>query len=198
MTPADFLDAVRRNPVNTALLERLPALQLPQCHLVAGCLFQAVWNARSGREAAWGVKDYDVFYFDDTDLSWEAEDAVIQRAAQALADLGVNVEIRNQARVHLWYPQRFGYPYPQLASARAGIDLYLVECTCVGIEVATGELYAPNGLHDLAQGLLRVNPLTPQPQLFAAKAHSYVARWPWLRIEADAPAADMPAPQAIR
>ena len=200
MTAADFLEAVRRNPVNTALLERLPALQLPQCHLVAGCLFQAVWNARSGREADWGVKDYDVFYFDDTDLSWEAEDAVIQRAAKALADLGVQVEIRNQARVHLWYPQRFGYAYPQLHSARAGIDRYFVECTCVGVEVASGELYAPHGLQALAQGLLRVNSLTPQPQLFAAKAHSYAARWPWLRIEggADAAPADTPAPQAIR
>ena len=201
MITADFLGAVRKNPINTALLERLPALQLPQCHLVAGCLFQAVWNARSGREAAWGVKDYDVFYFDDTDLSWEAEDAVIQRAAQALADLGVNVEIRNQARVHLWYPQRFGHAYPQLNSARAGIDGYLVECTCVGIEVATGELYAPNGLQDLARGVLRVNPLTPQPQLFAAKAHSYVARWPWLRVVSgaeSAPAPDTPVSQAIR
>ena len=203
MTSADFLGAVRQNPINTALLERLPALQLPQCHLVAGCLFQALWNARSGRDAAWGVKDYDVFYFDDSDLSWEAEDAAIQRAAQALVDLGVNVEIRNQARVHLWYPQRFGHAYPQLHSARAGIDRYLVECTCVGVEVATGALYAPHGLQALAQGLLRVNPLTPQPQLFAAKAHSYVARWPWLRIEdwANAAAADSPAeiaPQAIR
>ena len=94
----------------------------------------------------------------------------------------MDVEIRNQARVHLWYPQRFGHAYPQLSSARAGIDRYLVACTCVGIEVATGELYAPHGLHELAQGLLRVNPLTPQPQLFAAKAHSDVARWPWLRI----------------
>ena len=80
MTAADFQAAVRHNPINTALLARLPALQLPQCHLVAGCLFQALWNARSGRQANWGVKDYDVFYFDDSDLSWEAEDAVIQRA----------------------------------------------------------------------------------------------------------------------
>jgi hypothetical protein len=53
------------------------------------------------------VKDYDVFYFDE-DLSWEAEDAVIQHLGVLTNDLGVTVEIRNQARVHLWYKQRFG------------------------------------------------------------------------------------------
>jgi uncharacterized protein len=31
----------------------------------------------SERPAGWGVKDYNVFYFDDHDPSWEAEDAVI-------------------------------------------------------------------------------------------------------------------------
>jgi hypothetical protein len=170
------------NPVNVALLERLPQLRLPQCHLVAGCLFQALWNQRSGREAGADVADYDVFYFDDIDPSWEAEDAAIQRAQSLLADLGVRVEIRNQARVHLWYPSRFGHPYPQLRSAREGIDHYLVECTCVGIAVDTGELYAPNGLDELAEGVLRINPRMALPDLFQAKARSYQSRWPWLRV----------------
>jgi hypothetical protein len=60
------------------------------------------------------VKDYDVFYFDDSDLSWDAEDAVIRRVQEAVADLGVTVEVKNQARVHLWYEQRFKATYPRL------------------------------------------------------------------------------------
>ena len=182
MTEGEFLQVLRGNAVNTALLDRLPALGLPQCHLVAGCLFQAVWNARSGRDAGWGVQDYDVFYFDAADLSWEAEDAAIGQAQAALADLGVKIEVRNQARVHLWYPQRFGAAYPALRSAQDGIDRFLVACTCVGVNVGSGALYAPHGLGDLARGVLRVNPRTPQPALFGAKARSYQARWPWLRV----------------
>ena len=69
MTEAEFRDSVLQNPCNAALLNRLPGLGLPQCYLTAGCLFQAVWNRRSGRAPDWGVKDYDVFYFDDGDLS---------------------------------------------------------------------------------------------------------------------------------
>jgi len=136
----------------------------------------------SEQPAGWGVKDYDVIYFDDRDLSWETEDAVIQRVRMLTADLGVTVEIKNQARVHLWYEQRFGSPYPQLGCARDGIDRYLISCTCVGIDVASGELYAPNGLHDLHDGILRMNPYNRHPGLFRQKAEAYRVRWPWLTI----------------
>lgn len=182
--PAALLRIALSNPVNAALLERLPRLGAPQAHLVAGCLFQAVWNHRAGRPPAEGVKDYDVFYFDDSDLSWGAEDRVIRRAAALFADLGAEVEVRNQARVHLWYPEHFGRPYPRLTSARDGIDRYLVACTCLGIAAADGTLYAPDSLEDLWHGRLRINPRHPQPDLFRRKVETYRARWPWLRVEA--------------
>ena len=84
---AQFIAIARSNLVNAELLRRLPALGLPQCHLTAGCLFQALWNQRSGQPPDAGVSDYDVFYFDDSDLSWQAEDTVIRRA-QALFPAG--------------------------------------------------------------------------------------------------------------
>jgi hypothetical protein len=71
-----------------------------------------------------------------------------------------------------------------LHSARDGVDRYLVAGTCIALEVATGELYAPYGLQDVAEGVLRINPLHTEPALFAQKALSYQARWPWLRIVA--------------
>lgn len=182
MTGAEFRASVLRNVFNGELLRRLPSLGLGQCHLTAGCLFQTLWNEASQRAPEWGIKDYDVFYFDARDLSWDAEDRVIRRVAEATSDLPITVEARNQARVHLWYPQRFGGDYPQLSSTRAGIDLYLISCTCVGIDVQTGDLYAPNGLDDLASGALRMNPLNPKPELFRRKAESYRQRWPWLEI----------------
>ena len=170
------------NPINAQILGRLPQLGVEQCHLTAGCVFQAAWNALSGRPPAAGVKDYDVFYFDESDLSWDAEDAVIRRAAVLFGDLRAAVQVRNQARVHLWFPQRFGTPYPRLRSARDGIDRYLVACTCVGIAAGTGQLYAPNGLDEVWGGILRMNPVQPSPELFRRKAADYQARWPWLTI----------------
>jgi hypothetical protein len=182
LTPASFIAQALSNPVNAELLQRLKSLRLPQCHLTAGCLFQAVWNRQAGRAPGWGVQDHDVFYFDGDDLSWEAEDRVIQAVQARTADLGVKVEVKNQARVHLWYRDRFQADYPPLTHTTDGIDRYLMACTCVGIDVQTRALYAPNGLDELQRGVLRMNPRFAQPTMFCDKARSYQQRWPWLRV----------------
>src|SRR5574338_648434 len=117
----DLVGAALRNPINRAILQRLPLLGVAQVWLVAGCVFQAAWNERLGRMPQSDVKDYDIFYFDDADLSWEAEDEFIRRGRVLFGDLDALVDVRNQARVHLWYPQRFGGFYPALASAEDGI-----------------------------------------------------------------------------
>ncbi|MEA3169836.1 MAG: uncharacterized protein QOI97_2784 [Pseudomonas sp.] len=186
LTVKTLLEIAMANPINAEITARLPALGVDQCMLTAGCLFQAVWNHQSNRPVAQDVKDYDVFYF-DTDLSYEAEDRVIRAAERLFEDLGVNVEVKNQARVHLWYGERFGRPYPQLHTAKQGVDRYLVAGTCIGLEIATGEVYAPHGLADVEQGVLRINPRHPEPGLFEQKARSYQARWPWLKIVAPGP-----------
>jgi hypothetical protein len=75
-------------------------LDLQDGWLVAGCLFQTVWNIRSNRAPEAGIKDYDIFYFDASDLTEEAEARVQQRVEAALGKLGVPIEVKNQARVH--------------------------------------------------------------------------------------------------
>ena len=180
MTETEFLRLALANPVNRAILDRLPELGVGQGHLVAGCLFGAVWNARSGRPPAENVNDYDLFYY-DPDPSYEAEDRVIRRAAGLYADLGVPVEVRNQARVHLWFAARFGQTRPAIGSVREGIDQFLVRCTCLGIDEHQ-QVYAPCGLDELATGILRPNPLNVDDErLYRAKVESYRARWPWLQ-----------------
>jgi uncharacterized protein len=198
-----FIAAALTNPVNGELLRRLLALGLPDCWLVAGCLFQAVWNRQHGRGPAADVKDYDIFYFDAADTSWDAEDKVIQRLRTALADLDITVDVKNQARVHLWYQQRFGWPYPQLTSARDGIARFLIAGTCIGVSPSGADratLFAPFGLDDCCAGCLRPNPLIADPvAAFRAKAESYRARWPHLVIdERPAPAPDMAHAAMVR
>ena len=48
--------------------------------------------------------------------------------------------------------------------------------------MADKRLYAPNGLQDLDDGVLRMNPINPQPVLFRRKAVDYQSRWPLLTI----------------
>ncbi|GGK93232.1 nucleotidyltransferase family protein [Deinococcus radiotolerans] len=181
MTEQEFLRAVHRNPVNAAILERLPHLHAPQAHLTAGALFGTVWNLQSGQPPGANIADYDLFYW-DADLSYDAEDAVIRRAATLFADLPGLIEVRNQARVHLWFREKTGLERPALGAARDGIDQFLVECTALGID-AHSRVYAPFGLHDLTAGRLRLNRRNHTPGLYRAKVDSYRRRWPWLTDE---------------
>lgn len=183
---AHVLREVRQNSINTALIDRLPALGLPDCWLVAGCLFETIWNLKSGNPPTEHIRDYDVFYFGPDDLSYEAEDREIKRLSAVFADLDATIELKNQARVHIWYRQRFGHDYPALTSSMDGIDRFLVACTCVGIRCTTGQppaVYASYGLDDMYAGILRPNPLNHPHSRFSEKAESYRARWPWLRVD---------------
>jgi hypothetical protein len=181
LTSSDFVTHIASNPVNRAILSRWDLLDLPGAWLVAGCLFQTVWNVQAGLRPESGIKDYDIFYFDASDLSEAAEVEAQALIESALTDLGVTVEVANQARVHLWYPAHFGYPYPALASAEEGIRRFLVRETCIGVRPQ--QCFAPYGLSGLYAGTLTPNPATPYPELFAKKVASYKARWNWLKVE---------------
>jgi Uncharacterized protein conserved in bacteria len=112
-----------RNDMLTEVLSRAATLDLPGWYVTAGCLFQTVWNV-TGRPPTNGIKDYDHFYFDSDDLSWEAEDTVIKTGRNVFAGLPAEVEIRNEARVHLWYQDKFGVPCPPNDSTEAAIDSF--------------------------------------------------------------------------
>src|SRR5437763_5518950 len=119
MTKDEFLAAALRNPLNEAIADELLRLELPDAWIVSGCLVQTVWNVLTGRAVDHGIADYDIFYF-DPDTSWDAEDAVIRKLQARLGHLGVKIEIRNQARVHLWYPAKHALPYPPLSCSTDG------------------------------------------------------------------------------
>lgn len=184
MSEEEFLARILANPNNRAILARLPELNLPDCWLVSGALFQTVWNLMCGLPPAHGILDYDVFYF-DPDTSWEAEDRVIAKGRALFADLGVEVQLRNQARVHLWYAEKFGSSYPPLTCSRDGIDRFLMHCSQVGVQPdAPGfKLYAPKGLDDIAAMLVRPNPVPNFHRArFLEKALRWQAVWPKLQI----------------
>jgi hypothetical protein len=143
---------IRAEPVLMRVLETLRDIELPDHLLVAGALYNAVWNHLTGRPALAGVKDLDIAYFDATDLSWEAEDAVIKRLDGLFAGLPVPAEARNQARVHLWFPEKFGTPFPPLSSAGETLTRYASKTHSVGARLDADDqltILAPFGLDDL-------------------------------------------------
>lgn len=178
MDANDFLTAALRNPVNEAIADELFRLALPDAWMVSGCLVQTVWNVLTARAVDYGINDYDIFYY-DPEPSWQAEDAVISKLQGRFAKLAVKIEVRNQARVHLWYPEKHGLPYPALRCSTQGIDRFLTRNTQIGVRrtQAGYDVYAPNGFDDVANLIVRPN---PAPNFSAKNYNAKTARWKML------------------
>jgi hypothetical protein len=179
-----FLRLVLANQWNAAILERFPQTGLADWWLTAGCIAQSVWNGLYGRAPDHGILDYDIFYF-DPDTSWAAEDMVIKTTASLFSDLPVTIQIRNQARVPLWYQEKFGVQFPPVKAASDGIDRFPCGTVAVGVKRDDGgyRIHAPFGLRSLLNGLLIPNPVLQIPAVYADKTRRWVKTWPELSAE---------------
>ncbi|MFD1254312.1 hypothetical protein DEVEQU_00781 [Devosia equisanguinis] len=182
---AALVEIVRAQPHLMAILEGMNALGLPDPLLASGAVYNTVWNTLTNRPALTGIKDADVVYFDAADRSYEAEDAVIRRAAAQFAGLPLPVELRNQARVHLWFPEKFGVAYPELKNS-AEMMLYFASRThAVAVRLEPdGEIsvHAPFGLDDIFGFRVTPNLAIDNSATHAKKAARAASVWPELTI----------------
>jgi hypothetical protein len=101
---------------------------------------------------------------------------VIHAAAKVFKDQPVAVELRNEARVHLWYEQKFGAPCAPYDSTETAIDSFAATTCAVGIRLEAGgrrRVYAPHGLSDVFNLVLRPNPGQGRREAYLTKS----ARW---------------------
>lgn len=180
-------EIVRDTPTLMHVLARARDLDLPDWLVFSGAVYQRVLNRLTGRDVDYGIKDYDLGYF-DPDTSYEAEDRVIRRVAAAFEPpLRNMVEVRNQARVHLWFEGRFGELYAPLSSSAEALTRFVSPLFAVAVRLEPDDrlaIFAPFGLEDLFALRLRPNTMRPTNG-FARNAASARARWPELVVGAD-------------
>jgi uncharacterized protein len=181
-----LIHATLANPVNVAILELAPQLGLRDWWLAGGAVFQTVWNVVDGRAPATGIKDYDLFYFDGGDLSAEGELAVREDARELFSGIEADIEICNEARVHLWYESEFGVAAKPFKSTRDAIDHFASTTCCYAVSRSDdGELmvYAPHGYDDLFTQCLRPNPMLATQDVYERKAARWMEEWPGLKVQ---------------
>jgi hypothetical protein len=178
---SSLADGLRMNEVLWECLHRLPALNLPGWYLGAGCVAQTIWNLAHGKVPSADIRDYDLVYY-DRDLSEERERSVTRAARELVAGLPVELAVKNQARVHLWYPKRFGYGIQPYQSTEDAIGAWPTTATAIGVRPSgqTLEVWAPFGTDDLFTLVVRPNRVQITPAIYDAKVTHWVARWPSL------------------
>jgi hypothetical protein len=177
---------VRAAPSLMRVLTTVRALALPDPLVMSGAVYQRVLNHLTGREPDYGIRDYDLGYFDASDISYEAEDVVIRRVAAAFDEpFKTTVEVRNQARVHVWFEAHFGEAYTPLSCTAEALERFVARMFAVGVRLeADGRLHvaAPFGLEDLFELRLWPNPSRPYGG-FERVAANVLRRWPEVRVE---------------
>jgi hypothetical protein len=122
-----------------------------------------------------------LIYFDGTDLSWDAEDAVIQAGKKIFADIPIEVEIRNQARVHLWYEEKFGRPCPQHHSTESSMTTWGTNTALIGVRLRDDgewDIFAPWGFSDMFRLTVRPNQLIMTEEAYNKKVQRWIKIWP--------------------
>ncbi len=180
-----LVEMVRADPDLMHVLTVARSLDLPDWRIFSGAVYQTVWNALGGRPVGHGRKDYDLGYF-DPDTSWDAENIVIHRAAAIFEEpFRSQVEVRNQARVHLWFKDRFGEAYDPLISTDEALGRFVAPAFAVGIRLEADHrvsVAAPFGLEDVFERVIRPNPDRPLARGWDRAVASALNRWPEVRV----------------
>lgn len=176
---------VRADPGLMHVLTTVRDLDMPDWRVFSGAVYQSVWNHQTGRAPGYGVRDYDLGYF-DPDTSWDAEDVVIKRVAAAFdppfRDL---VEVRNQARVPLWFPDHFGEPYDPIGCTDEALERFVAPAFAVGVRMEADDtisVAAPLGLEDVFDLVLRPNPNRGRAKDWTRVVERARSRWPELSV----------------
>ena len=177
-------NCVRASPLLVPILDRWDDIQLPDAWLVAGAVAQTVWNEKLGYPPDHGIRDVDIVYFDGDDLRADSETRVEQRIRSLFAGLPVAFDVKNEARVHLWYEAKFGRAIPPYRSTEEAIATFPTTATAIGVRLTDGrlEVTAPFGLADLMSLVVRPNKAQVTQPIYDAKVARWRDLWPGLDI----------------
>lgn len=152
-------------------------------YIAAGAINQTVFNYYHGFELDTGIDDVDIVYF-DPDLSYEKEDEIIKKLSFLLKDVNIKLDIKNQARVHLWYKNKYKRGVRENDSVETAVSRWGSTVTCIGVKMSNGnfKVFAPYGLNDLFKMVIRPVKENFTKEDYDKKCLKWKKKWPLLTI----------------
>lgn len=151
----------------------------------AGAITQTVWNSLFGKEPGYGIEDIDIIYHDQSNLDEYAEYNVIRSISKKLAHIPIKPDIKNQARVHKWFREKFGTEISPLSSIEDAVSHWPSTANSIAVRLdvfSTIEIIAPFGLSDLFSGIVRGNKNYENAIAYQRKAEKWSRKWPLLLV----------------
>ncbi|MBV9227912.1 MAG: nucleotidyltransferase family protein [Chloroflexi bacterium] len=168
-----------------SILETVRACNPPDWLVGAGVIRNLVWDQLHQYQTPTPPADVDVIFFDPQDLRPERDRMAQEQLAQRPPH--VAWEATNQAAVHLWYEDVFGFAVPAFHSSEEAVGTWPETATSVAVRLLPAdEIYivAPCGLSDLFNMILRRNPRRVTREQFMQRLHSkqILRKWPRVQV----------------
>ena len=172
-----------KNKKLSTVLKKLQDSDLENYYIGAGAINQTVFNYYHDFDLEYGIKDFDIIYFDE-DTSYEKEDKIINNIIDLIKDIDIEVDIKNEARVHLWYKDKFGFDIQPYTSVEEAISKWGTTVTCIGVRLENDELvvFAPYGLNDIFNMVIRPIKENFNKEHYCIKTERWINHWPKLRV----------------
>lgn len=176
---------LKKDPDLWQLITAASALNIPNLYVGGGSLAQSVWNHLFHKSIGYGFSDVDIVYFDG-DLSEEKEKRVRNQISAALSPNRYDVDVKNEARVHLWYQAHFGMSIKPYSSTEDAISSWPSTATALGVYLDKKQklqVFAPYGMNDIYKGIMRPNKQMITKAMYDKKVTKWSQKWPELDVK---------------
>ena len=182
-----FIKIIKQNSDLVTILDYIYDLKLPNFYIAAGSVFQTIWNYYDNKPLNFGIKDIDIIYYDPINLSKESEQKLEKTIEDYLKKAGLNYEldIHNEARMHLWKKDNENKNIDQYKDSEDAIDQWIATVHAIGITKENNEIkvYAPYGLSDIFSKTIRpIKHKNNSKELYNKKVASWQKRFENLNI----------------
>lgn len=180
-----LIDIIESNLYLQKIASALYELKIEDFYIGAGAITQTVWNILTNRPAGYGIDDIDIVYYNPKNIDEKYEKKVVEYLNQELEEYPLWFDVKNEARVHLWYKDKFGYDIEPYKSVEDAIDTWPTTATSLGIRKISEkcwEIYAPFGLKDIFKMKVVANNRQITKEIYNTKVKKWVQKWPELDI----------------
>ena len=182
-----FIKIIKMNKELMKILNYIEELKLPNFYIAAGSVFQTIWNYLDNKPLTNDIKDIDIIYYDNNNLTKEDEKKLEDKIIDHFNKLGMNYkfDVHNEARMHLWKKENENKNVDQYINSEDAIDKWIATVHAIGItkENNTIKVYAPYGLSDIFSKTIRpIKHSANSKELYDKKVKSWSSRFNNLTI----------------
>jgi len=180
-----FIEIIKKSEELMSILDFLYELKVPNFYIVAGSVFQTIWNYYDNKPLTSDLKDIDIIYCDHKNLTKDDEEKLENMIAEHFRNLNYEFDIHNEARMHLWKKENENKSIDEYKNSEDAISRFIATIQSIGITKENDKIkvYAPYGLNDIFSKTIRpIKHKSNSKELYDKKVASWSKRFNNLNI----------------